>query len=858
MKKFFTLTMLLVLAMTVNAQETYRKSWDFTKWSATTVDNLKTESAKGPTEGAWSDVEKATSTEPTETSKDNCFWEVTAQGNATTPATLMANGAEIEELKGLGYTNTAARSLAIAVNYQQATAGELWTYHGASYLWLGSKTKNYFVIPHVAPGTTIKMGVESHKLSEGRGVELYIGIGNSGTKLNAPDGSAVAVPTEYVDQEWLVPAEGLTDTPNEDGTFDVTIRNTNGCHLYYITVGDGDTPVVEDAKKVAYIHNGGLDEDFAYVMLGGDQRFDVTAIDVATAPTYTSLTEAGYDVAVIAPSVTAEGAAAVKGLIAYFPVVNLNAGLYSAWRYGDALATESTVLTPADNIYANAIFEGIESYEYAGGITAVKLGAYFENDDILAKAGDHVAIHVHNPGRNAYYYVPSANMSEMVYMTLIPNTVLAAAKTKAAVKAAGTPVISFAQGDGVSTVTIASANSKDIYYTTDGSDPKASETIYNGPFEVTAACTVKAYATGADGYLDSEVGEKDITIATQAAVPTIAIAQEAGKSTVTLSTTVEGGKIYFNFNGATTVALSQEYTAPVELTEPATIYALVAAEGSLNSELVSSEVAIEGFNRTNELAHFDANQTDWLVDNSENGGTGSASAYYYWGKNANSWEEAKTITPNNANGWVLKSEGQVLTGELTLAPGEGVGNGATGRYAEEAIDFIETPTKGVITFGGKMANTEEATYSYSGRIESTDKFQAPFDVVVIAGNGNSSPVDSKPVIEIQVSADGSTWDKVAELNMAQTRRYIKRTRVSYEGTDEVYVRLAQTGGGSSGQVYDIYVRNASSEDPTGISELATEKLAGAANGIIYNIAGQQVTKAYKGLVIINGRKYMNK
>ena len=41
MKKFFTLTMLLVLAMTVNAQETYRKSWDFTKGlSDETIANL--------------------------------------------------------------------------------------------------------------------------------------------------------------------------------------------------------------------------------------------------------------------------------------------------------------------------------------------------------------------------------------------------------------------------------------------------------------------------------------------------------------------------------------------------------------------------------------------------------------------------------------------------------------------------------------------------------------------------------------------------------------------------------------------------------------------------------------------------
>ena len=103
MRKFFTLTMLLALALSVNAQETYRKSWDFRKWSAVTVENLKAESAKGPSTGAWSDVEKKDATEPTEASKDNCFWEVTHQGTAD-GVTIQANGQPIAELEGLLYT----------------------------------------------------------------------------------------------------------------------------------------------------------------------------------------------------------------------------------------------------------------------------------------------------------------------------------------------------------------------------------------------------------------------------------------------------------------------------------------------------------------------------------------------------------------------------------------------------------------------------------------------------------------------------------------------------------------------------------------------------------------------------------
>ena len=65
-------TLLLVTVLTVTARSVRR--WDFTQWSAATVENLKADAA------GWSDIEKANATEPTELSAGNCFWEVTAQG----------------------------------------------------------------------------------------------------------------------------------------------------------------------------------------------------------------------------------------------------------------------------------------------------------------------------------------------------------------------------------------------------------------------------------------------------------------------------------------------------------------------------------------------------------------------------------------------------------------------------------------------------------------------------------------------------------------------------------------------------------------------------------------------------------
>ena len=45
------------------------------------------------------------------------------------------------------------------------------------------------------------------------------------------------------------------------------------------------------------------------------------------------------------------------------------------------------------------------------------------------------------------------------------------------------------------------------------------------------------------------------------------------------------------------------------------------------------------------------------------------------------------------------------------------------------------------------------------------------------------------------------------------------------------------------------------DEATGIH---TIEAAPAANAAMYNLAGQRVDKAYKGIVIVNGKKYLNK
>lgn len=230
------------------------KVWDFTQWSAATVAALKADAAASKVAG-WSDVEKAADAEagadPTETSKDNCFWSV-AEPNAD--GTLSANGVVIEELKGLVWNKAYAikRSLAIAVNYPKA----LSDYAGPAYLWLGGGKNKIpcFTIPGVKAGSTITMEVESHKASDARGVELYTGVDADGLVDAATKIGDSFTPKEKDAHSWTI-----------ENDCDVIVYNTNGCHIYKIELTAGATGI--QAVKTVKVGN-----DYIYNLAG--QRVD--------------------------------------------------------------------------------------------------------------------------------------------------------------------------------------------------------------------------------------------------------------------------------------------------------------------------------------------------------------------------------------------------------------------------------------------------------------------------------------------------------------------------------------------------------------------------------------------------------
>ena len=196
--------------------------WNFTQWSAATVANLKADAAASKTSG-WSDVEKQADAEagadPTEASKDNCFW---LAGTVDADGELTANGVKIAETQGLKFNSdyAAKRSLAIAVNYPSTSLG---TYAGGQYLWLGGGTNKQtfpcFTIPAVKKGSKITVEAESHKPSDARGVAFFANSYDEANKLGE-----------------FKPTTKDTYTLEIEQDADIVIWNTSGCHIYTLKV----------------------------------------------------------------------------------------------------------------------------------------------------------------------------------------------------------------------------------------------------------------------------------------------------------------------------------------------------------------------------------------------------------------------------------------------------------------------------------------------------------------------------------------------------------------------------------------------------------------------------------------------
>ncbi|MDF1568731.1 MAG: chitobiase/beta-hexosaminidase C-terminal domain-containing protein [Spirochaetaceae bacterium] len=129
------------------------------------------------------------------------------------------------------------------------------------------------------------------------------------------------------------------------------------------------------------------------------------------------------------------------------------------------------------------------------------------------------------------------------------------------------------------------------YYTTDGSVPSETSSVYTAPFTLpVGSVTLMAYAV-ADGSDDSDFVSIDYTVEAQAEVPAVSDASlfQLSGSTVSLSTTSGLEAIFYTIDGSDPAVSGLAYTAPIAINDSITLRAIADGTGYYPSSELSVE-----------------------------------------------------------------------------------------------------------------------------------------------------------------------------------------------------------------------------------------------------------------------------
>ena len=868
MKKLFTLGLTLLMAVGSYAQDDVRRLWDFQGegFSQETLDNLAADAASS--NGYWT---------------NNETW-FESKARTAGPLTAIVNGSEwvIPETEGLTIGAQSAKHFNIVFDHADGP-----------HIWLnGKRTEDYIVIPQVPAGDTVTVVYASHSGSEARGFKIstdgFAGYYDGQTQWTTVGGKATVV----------------IKNNNEDPT-DLKLTTTNGMHFYYICVGERPKDA-NVAKKIGYIYdstnekyvNGGEGTgdgslDICLDLLKGSLYCEVVNIDASTdvsAVTADSLE--GFDVVVLSPYVNAGAPIlqTVKQAIAFTPVLNLSPEYYTEWGYGSAVSSTSNKLQVKGQALESQLYKPLDAasepflqadgtvsflFEGNGTVTGYNApaGSYFAADSVLAYTMNGApAIHTHTMTRNAYMLLPCTDPTafDQAAGDIVVNAIMMLADTKAEVTQAARPNISQEYHHCFTTVTLTCPlDGAQMYYTTDGSEPTTASTLYTGPFDIKAeGTTVKAVAIG-EGYLLSDVREQAIDIFELTEQPTITMEQADGQTTVTITPANEGDVIYYNYRGSNDPKQSATYTQPLVLTKHADVTAFTAAneaEGLLQSELVTAHVPVKGETvRIDVVSHMDANSGDYRI-NCDSKGYYTKGYNYYTDEILEQIGDSLVFAPadiltcvNPGTGWEIKTYGQPILHQNNDALHNVLDfNNYNPQTAEDDID--NEITKGCISYQGVTG-----TNPYNGEpdpatacIQSTEAFQAPFDVVVYASGYNL-----KAGVYVTADTLSGEWTKLGDLLANDIQgtadngkdgkdRIWKRTLLSYEGTDKVFVKVASHGGKAN--IFDIFIKNAGplSGEYVGIEDITA---GGAAAGKpvrteVYSIGGARLAAPAKGVNIV--------
>ena len=292
--------------------------------------------------------------------------------------------------------------------------------------------------------------------------------------------------------------------------------------------------------------------------------------------------------------------------------------------------TDGSTPTTASSLYSSPITvsatETIEAIATAAGyssspvttavytITPPAAAPVFSPAQGTYTSAQSVSISDSTPGKVIYYTTDGSTPTTSSSVYSSPITVSATETIEAIAAAAGyssspvttavytitppaaAPVFTPAQGTYTSTQTVSISDStpgKVIYYTTDGSTPTTSSSVYSSPITVSATETIEAIATAA-GYSSSPVTTAVYTITPPAAAPVFTPAQGTYTSTqtVSISDSTPGKVIYYTTDGSTPTTVSSLYSSPITVSATETIEAIAVASGYSSSAVTTAVYTI--------------------------------------------------------------------------------------------------------------------------------------------------------------------------------------------------------------------------------------------------------------------------
>lgn len=514
-------------------------------------------------------------------------------------------------------------------------------------------------------------------------VNIYFTTDGSTPTTNSPryGGPITVSSTETI--QAIATSKGYTTSPVGSGTFTINLPPAATPTFTPVggTYGSTQTVTISDATSgaIVFFTTDGSKPTTSSPEYGGPVTVSSTetiqAIAMAAGHSQSAVGSATYT---IGKSVAAPTFSPVAGTYAVAQTISLSDSTSGAVIYfttnGTTPTTGSTKYTSPITVSSTETINAIATATGYSNNSPVASATYTIAPDVAAPVfspprgtyttPQNVSISDSTPGATIYYTTNGtpATTSSTVYTGPIPVSttetinVMVTATGYSAISTSSiytiapvlpTPTFSVAGGTytAAQTVSISDATTGAvIYYTTNGSAPTTSSTLYTGPITVSSTETIEAFATGT-GYTNSVVGSVTYTIAPLVATPTFSVAggTYTTTQTVSITDTTTGALIYFTTNGSTPTASSTPYTGPITVSATETIEAIAIASGHTNSAVASATYTIAplvatptfsvagGTYTTTQTVSISDSTAGALIYYTTNGSTPSASSTPYAG-----------------------------------------------------------------------------------------------------------------------------------------------------------------------------------------------------------------------------------